>query len=59
MKLEVKTAAATQSAVPEIGRTEKKLYYLIIGEDALNSVTINVGEKTFNAVTALIAKKPK
>lgn len=53
MKLEIKTAKSTQSAVPELKREEKTLYFLIIGnEDAI--VTLNVGEKTYNSITKLI-----
>lgn len=49
MKLEVKAATSTQTAIPELGKAEKKLYYLIIGEGA-QQVVINVGEKTYTAV---------
>lgn len=52
MKLEVKAATSTQTAIPELGKAEKKLYYLIIGE-AAQQVVINVGEKTYKAVQEL------
>lgn len=55
---QVKTAQSTQSAIPELGRPEKKMYFLIIGEGE-KQVNINVGEKTYNAVNKIINEKPK
>lgn len=49
MKLEIKAATSTQTAIPELGKAEKKLYYLIIGEGE-KQVVINVGEKTYNSI---------
>lgn len=56
--MQVKTASSTQSAIPELGRPEKKMYFLIIGEGE-KQVSINVGEKTYNAVNQIINEKPK
>lgn len=56
MKQEVTTAKSTQSAMPELGIEEKTLYYLVIGESP-NSVKLNIGKKTYNAVKSLTEKK--
>lgn len=53
MKIEVKTAVSTQTAIPELGKTEKKMYYLVIGEDKETQTVINVGEKTYEKVSKL------
>lgn len=52
MKLEVKAAKATQTAVAELNQPEKTLYYLIIGEEP-HKVVINVGQKTFDKVSEI------
>lgn len=49
MKTTVKTAESKQSAVEELGKKEKSLYYVIIGDDE-DKVVINVGEKTYTGV---------
>lgn len=52
MKLEIKVAKTTQTAIPEMGRPEKHLYFLIIGEGE-NQITINVGPKTYESIQKL------
>lgn len=54
-KINVNVAEATQTAVPELGKEAKKMYYLIIGEEN-NKVIINVGEKTYAGVASLLKK---
>lgn len=54
MKIEVNVAMTTQSAIPELGQAEKKLYYLIIGEKPEQTI-LNVGEKTYNGVAKILA----
>lgn len=56
MKTEVIVAKVTQTAAPELGIKEKTLYYLSIGEGE-NAVKLNVGEKTYESVKAIIEKK--
>lgn len=56
MKIEVKTAQSTQTAIPELGRAEKKMYYLIIGEGD-DKAEINIGQKTYEKVAKLIKAK--
>lgn len=56
MKLEVAVAKSTQSAIPELGKKENNLYYLVLGEGE-NKVIINVGEKTYNSVSKLTETK--
>lgn len=58
MKQEIKVAKSTQEAIPEIGKKEQTLHYLIIGEEG-NNVIINVGEKTYEKVNKLITTKTK
>lgn len=53
MKLEIKTAKSVQTAIPEMKREEKTLYFLIIENDD-GIVTLNVGEKTFTSINKLI-----
>lgn len=53
MKLEINTAKTTQSAIPELKREEKTLYFLIIGSDE-NKTVLNVGEKTYKTITETI-----
>lgn len=52
MNAQLTTAVVTQSAAPELGMAEKKLYYLVV-ETAKGKMQINVGEKTHNQVKAL------
>lgn len=56
MKHTVKRAKSTQSAISEIGREEKSLYYLIIGEGD-NKVIINIGEKTYEKIGTLVEEE--
>ena len=52
MNTKVTVAKSTQSAIPELNKPEKNLYYLVIGEGE-KSISINVGEKTYEQVKAL------
>lgn len=54
MKIQVTTS--TQSAIPEINREQKTMYYLIIG-DGMDKAVINVGEKTYHTVGKLLANE--
>lgn len=56
MTTTVTVAKATQSAIPEMGREEKTLYYLIVGEGE-NKVVINTGEKNYEAIKNLEKKQ--
>lgn len=56
MKLEVTVAKSTQTAIPELGKKETTLYYLVIGEGD-DKVVINVGEKTFTKVQDIAMKE--
>lgn len=58
MNATLTTAVVTQSAAPELGLTEKKLYYLLI-ETPKGKMQINVGEKTHNQVKELTNQKGK
>lgn len=51
-------AQSTQSAIPELNRTEKKQYFLLI-ETEIDSLTITIGEKTFNKIKEMLTKKIK
>ena len=42
--------------MPELGREEKTLYWLIIGEGE-EKYALNVGEKSYEEVNKLIAKE--
>lgn len=56
MKIEVRVAKSTQTAVPELNREEKTLYFLIIGnEDSV--ATLNVGLKTYESVSAMLRQE--
>lgn len=52
-KLAVNVAKSTQTAIPELGRKETTIYYLVIGEGE-NKTIINVGQKTHDKVMELI-----
>lgn len=52
MALKVTVAKSTQSAIPELGKKENTLYYLVIAKGE-EKVVINVGEKTYNSVDKL------
>lgn len=57
-ELAVQVAKSTQTAIPELGKKETTLYYLVIGEGE-NKTIINVGQKTHDKVLELInAIKP-
>lgn len=60
VKLAVNVAKSTQTAIPELGKKETTLYYLVIGEGE-NKTIINVGQKTHDKVMELITsqKKPR
>lgn len=55
MKHEIVCVKSTQTAIPEIQKPEKTLYYLIIGEGE-NKVELNVGQKTYEKVQKLNKK---
>lgn len=56
-QLGVESTYTTQSANETLGTKEKKQYYLIIENAKKKKLTINIGEKTHNAVQALIKEK--
>ena len=56
MLVEVNVAKATKTAIPELGKNEKTLHYLIIGTGEKKTV-INVGEKTYNSVEKMLHVK--
>lgn len=58
MKIEVKVAKATQSAIPEMKKEEKTVYYILIGEGETRTI-INVGKATYNKVCGSINEKPE
>lgn len=55
--MKVTTAKAEQTAIPELGKDAKTLYYLIVGEGE-KKVIVNVGEKTYKGVQNLIEEEP-
>ena len=52
MKQEVKVTTNVQTAIPELDKGEKIMYYLIIGEGE-KKVVINVGKTTYDNVKSL------
>ena len=54
--MKVRTTKQTQGALPELGREEKTMYWLIIGEGE-NKYSLNVGKKSYEEVNKLIAKE--
>lgn len=52
----IQTTTVTQSANELLGKKEQKLYYLVI-KTATETMTINVGEKTHDAVVKLTGGK--
>ena len=52
MKQEVKVTTSTQTAIPELKRPEKTMYFLIIGE-AEKQVVINIGKGNYDAIKSL------
>ena len=53
--MKITTTQQTQGALPELGREEEKLYWLIIGEGE-DKYAMNVGKKSYEEVNKLIAK---
>lgn len=53
MKLEVKVATSTQSAIPELQKEAKTNYYIIIGSDE-GVVIINTGETNYTKTKKLL-----
>ena len=52
MKQEVKVTTSTQTAIPELKRPEKTIYFLIIGE-ADKQVVITIGKGNYDAIKSL------
>ena len=56
MQQEVKVTTNVQTAIPELGRAEKIMYYLIIGEGE-KKVVINIGKSKYDEIKALTEKQ--
>lgn len=56
-KITVTTASQSQSAIPELGKEEKTVYFLKLGDDP-KSITINVGEKTYKSIKQMLDEIP-
>ena len=54
--MKISTTQQTQSALPELGREEKTMYWLIIGKGE-DKYTLNVGKKSYEEVNKLFAKE--
>ena len=54
--MKISSTKQTQGALPELGREEKTMYWLIIGEGE-DKYTLNVGKKSYEEVNKLIAKE--
>ena len=54
--MKISTTKQTQGALPELGREEKTMYWLIIGE-GVEKYALNVGKKSYEEVNKLIAKE--
>ena len=54
--MKVSTTKQTQGALPELGREEKTMYWLIIGEGE-DKYALNVGKKSYEEVNKLIARE--
>ena len=54
--MKISTTKQTQTALPELGREEKTLYWLIIGEGE-DKYALNVGKKSYEEVNKLITKE--
>ena len=52
--MKISTTKQTQGALPELGREEKTMYWLIIGEGE-EKYAMNVGKKSYYEVNKLIA----
>ena len=54
--MKISTVKQTQGALPELGRQEKTMYWLIIGEGE-DKYALNVGKKSYEEVNKLIEKE--
>ena len=54
--MKISTTKQTQGALPELGREEKTMYWLIIGEGE-DKYPLNVGKKSYEKVNELITKE--
>lgn len=54
MNATIATTTVTQTANEILGTEERKLYYLIIKNEREEKMTINVGQKTHDAVIVLL-----
>ena len=54
--MKIRTTQQTQGALPELGREEKTMYWLIIGEGE-DKYALNVGKKSYEEVNRLLAKE--
>lgn len=61
--MKITVAKAQQTAIPELEKAEKTLYYLIVKSETTDQkIILNVGEKSYNGVLELIQteeQKPK
>lgn len=61
--MKITVAKAQQTAIPELEKAEKTLYYLIVQSETTNQkIILNVGEKSYTGVLELIQseeQKPK
>lgn len=53
--MKVQLAQSTHSAIPELNREERKIYFLLLGEGD-EKITINIGEKSYNKIKAIMQK---
>ena len=54
--MKISTTKQTQGALPELGREERTMYWLIIGEGE-EKYAINIGKKSYEKVNKLITKE--
>ena len=54
--MKISTTKQTQGAMPELGREEKTMYWLIIGESE-DKYILNVGKKSFEEINKLISRE--
>lgn len=57
--MKITVAKATQTAIPQLGKEEKTLYYLIVENIKGKNTVLNVGEKTYTGVQELIAQEER
>lgn len=57
--MKISVAKSTQTAIPELGREEKTLYYLVVENSTGKGQVLNVGEKTYKGVQELIAQEER